>query len=113
MAKIVVLGAGIGGISAAYQLRANLGKAADITVVSDSEWFQFTPSNPWVALNWRKPADIKVHLPEVLERFGIAFDASGARHLVPSENRVLLNNGRSIGYDYLVIATGPTATAAD
>ena len=107
LAKIVVLGAGIGGISAAYQLRANLGKAADITVVSDSEWFQFTPSNPWVALNWRKPADIKVHLPEVLERFGIAFDASGARHLVPSENRVLLNNGRSIGYDYLVIATGP------
>ena len=107
MAKIVVLGAGIGGISAAYQLRTNLGKAADIRVVSDSEWFQFTPSNPWVALNWRKPADIKVHLPEVLERFGIAFDASGARHLVPSENRVLLNNGRSIGYDYLVIATGP------
>ena len=49
MPKIVVLGAGVGGISMAYELRAKVGVRAEIMVVSDSEWFHFVPSNPWVA----------------------------------------------------------------
>ena len=105
--KIVVLGAGIGGMSMAYELRSAVGRQADITVVSDSEWFHFVPSNPWVALDWRKPEDIKVHLPEVLTKLGIGFDASGARHVHPAENAIELNDGRRLSYDYLVIATGP------
>lgn len=107
MPKIVVVGAGIGGISMAYELRTVVGRAADIMIVSDSEWFHFVPSNPWVALRWRKPEDIKVHLPEVLEKLGIGFDASGAKHVHPAENAIELNDGRRISYDYLVIATGP------
>ena len=51
--KVVVLGAGIGGTSAAYELREVLGDEAEITVVSDTPWFHFVPSNPWVAVNWR------------------------------------------------------------
>ena len=107
MPKIVVLGAGIGGISMAYELRSAVGRAADVTVVSDSEWFHFVPSNPWVALRWRKPEDIKVHLPEVLANLGIGFDATGAKRVLPAENALELNDGRRLSYDYLVIATGP------
>jgi sulfide:quinone oxidoreductase len=107
MPKIVVLGAGIGGIAMAYELRAKIRRKADIVVVSDSEWFQFVPSNPWVALGWRKAEEIKVHLPEVLAKFGIGFDAAGARHVLAAENALELNDGRRIAYDYLVIATGP------
>jgi sulfide:quinone oxidoreductase len=51
MTKIVVVGAGIGGIPAAYELRDLLGRHADITVISDHPYFQFVPSNPWVAVN--------------------------------------------------------------
>jgi sulfide:quinone oxidoreductase len=107
MPRIVVLGAGIGGISAAYQLRETVGRAADITLVSDSEYFQFVPSNPWVALKWREPQDIKVHLPEVTRRLGIDFNAAGAKHVLPAANAIELNDGSKIAYDYLVIATGP------
>jgi sulfide:quinone oxidoreductase len=107
VAKIVVLGAGIGGISMAYELREQLGRRAEITIVSDGPWFQFVPSNPWVALNWRKPEDIKVHLPEVLAKFRIAFDAAGARRVLPEQNSIELGDGRLLAYDYLVIATGP------
>ena len=53
MAKIVVIGAGIGGCPMAFELREKLGKTHEIHVVSQSDWFQFVPSNPWVAVNWR------------------------------------------------------------
>jgi sulfide:quinone oxidoreductase len=107
MAKIVVLGAGIGGVPMAFELRERLGRSAQIEVVSDSEWFQFVPSNPWVAVNWRKPEDIKVHLPEVFARLGIEFTPVGAKQVLPNSNEVVLNDGRRISYDYLVVATGP------
>lgn len=48
--KMIVLGAGISGVPMAYELRERLGRSADITVVSESEFFQFVPSNPWVAV---------------------------------------------------------------
>src|SRR5690606_13895833 len=54
MAKIVVVGAGIGGMSAAYELRAELGKGHEITLVGQGPEFGFTPSNPWLAVGWRE-----------------------------------------------------------
>ncbi|MBS0518909.1 MAG: NAD(P)/FAD-dependent oxidoreductase [Proteobacteria bacterium] len=107
MPRIVVLGGGIGGLSMAYELRSVIGAQAEVTVVSDTEWFQFVPSNPWVALGWRKPEDIKVHLPQTLAKFGIGFEATGAKHVLPAENALELNDGRRLSYDYLVVATGP------
>jgi len=107
MTRIVVLGAGIGGVPMAFELRELLGKAADITVVSNSEWFQFVPSNPWVAVNWRKAEDIQVHLPKVFDKLRIRFSAVGAKQVRPAENVVLLNDSSTVPYDYLVIATGP------
>lgn len=105
--KIIVLGAGIGGTSAAFELREKLGDKAEITVVSDTEWFHFVPSNPWVALKWREAKDIKIHLPEVMAKLGLGFTASGARRIVPTDNAIELNNGEQLSYDYLVITTGP------
>ncbi len=107
MAKIVVLGAGIGGVPMAFELNEQFGRSADITVVSESEWFQFVPSNPWVAVNWRKPEDVKVHLPTVFKRLGVGFTAVGAKRVNPTANLVELNDGATLPYDFLVIATGP------
>jgi len=107
MTRIAVLGAGIGGVPMAFELRELLGKSAEITVINNSEWFQFVPSNPWVAINWRKPEDVQVHLPKVFDKLGIAFSAAGAKQLRPVDNVVLLNDGSRVPYDYLIIATGP------
>ena len=53
MAHIVIMGAGLGGMPAAYEMRAKLPTAHRITVVSAVDYFQFVPSNPWVAVGWR------------------------------------------------------------
>ena len=45
MAHVVIVGASTGGLPAAYELRATLGKAHKITVISNSDTFQFVPSN--------------------------------------------------------------------
>lgn len=107
MPKIVVLGAGIGGISAAYQLRETIGHAAEIAVISDSDYFQFVPSNPWVAIKWRRPNDVTVYLPDLMKKFRIEFSAIGAKKVLPKENTIELRDGARVAYDYLVIATGP------
>ena len=103
MAKIVVLGAGIGGISQVYELH----KEHEIFLVGDSDHFEFTPSNPWVAVGWRKGEQIKVDLPDLMAKYGIGFSGVGARRLHPAENRLELNDDTNIQYGYLIIATGP------
>lgn len=107
MANIVVLGAGIGGMSAAYELRALLGQEHAVTVVGDGGHFSFTPSNPWVAVGWRKPHEIQIEVAPHLARKQIAFEPAGAARVDPSADCLHLRDGRALSYDYLVIATGP------
>jgi sulfide:quinone oxidoreductase len=105
--QIIILGAGLGGTIAAYEIRDAVKGKADVTVVNDQEDYWFVPSNPWVAVRWREPDAIKVHLPPIMQKKGIGFTAVGAKRVHPQENRVELNDGTSLPYDYLVIATGP------
>jgi len=107
MAHIVVLGGGIGGVSCAYELKDAVRKEDEITLVSNKPFFQFTPSNPWVAVKWRSKKNITVDLTKTLPKHGIAFNGAGAARVHPEENRVDLGDGSSLVYDYLVIATGP------
>ncbi|KAB2912460.1 MAG: NAD(P)/FAD-dependent oxidoreductase [Hyphomicrobiaceae bacterium] len=107
MAHIVVLGAGIGGISMTYELRTVVGADDRITLINNNPYFQFTPSNPWVGVGWRTKQDIVVELAPLMAKFGIDFIAQAAKRLHPTENRLELADGRFIDYDYLAIASGP------
>jgi len=107
MARIVVMGAGIGGISQVYELKKELGNSHDIVLVGDSDRFEFTPSNPWVAVGWRKQDQTTVELPELMQKHGIQFHGVGVRRLHANDNQLELNDDQRIQYDYLVIATGP------
>ncbi len=104
---IVILGAGLGGAIAAYEIHDALRDRARIVVVSKGDTFHFTPSNPWVAVHWRKREAIEVSLPEVMKRKGVEFINVGAGRIRPAEKGIDLADGRALHYDYLVIATGP------
>jgi sulfide:quinone oxidoreductase len=107
MANIIVVGAGIGGVPAAYELQAKLGRSHHITVVSASEYFQFIPSNPWLAIGKRVRDEITVELRPHLEKKGIAFIVQPVESILAEENRLALADGTTLDYDYLVITTGP------
>jgi sulfide:quinone oxidoreductase len=107
MAHIVILGAGIGGMPMAYELKPLLQSGDRITVVSNTSTFHFVPSNPWVAVNWRKREAVEFEAAPYLQKKGIAFDGAGAKRLHPERNQVELGDGRLLDYDFLVIATGP------
>jgi len=104
---IAILGAGLGGAVAAFEIKAAVGSRAEVMVVSRGDTFRFVPSNPWVAIGWRRRDAIEVALAPVMARKKIGFTPVGARRVHPSENRLELEDGESLFYDYLVIATGP------
>ena len=107
MGSIVVIGAGLAGMSAAYELREILGKTQDITVIGDGDRFSFTPSNPWVAVGWRKPGEITLKAGEHLARKGIVFRDDGVSRIDADAHRIHTGSGEAIDYDYLLICTGP------
>ncbi len=107
MAHVVVLGAGLGGVLMAYEMKAKLGPADTLTVVNLGSSYSFVPSNPWVAVGWRQRDEISIDLDGVFARQGIALKPQGARKVLPAENRIELNDGSFVDYDYLILATGP------
>lgn len=107
MATVIVVGAGLGGMSAAYELKAELGKEHEVILISDREHFEFTPSNPWIAVEWRERKDITIPIAPYVSKKGIQFIPSGLEKLMPEEKSITLKNGDTLAYDYLVICTGP------
>jgi sulfide:quinone oxidoreductase len=107
MSKIIILGGGLGGVMAAYEIRQAVRPEDAVTLVTRGDRYQFVPSNPWVAVGWRKPEDIEVSLPSVMKRKKIDFIPVGAARAAPERNAITLEDGRELDYDYLVIATGP------
>jgi sulfide:quinone oxidoreductase len=107
MAHIVILGAGIGGMPMAYEMKEAVRPGDTVTVISDSPRFHFVPSNPWVAVNWRKRKDIEIEIEPALARKGINAITQAAKRVHPDQNKIELLDGTMVDYDYLVIATGP------
>jgi sulfide:quinone oxidoreductase len=107
MTHIVIIGAGLGGMAGAYELRDTLGKEARITVINERDTYQFVPSNPWIGVGWRKRPDTSFPAAPYLAKKKIDFIAQRVDRIDPAANAVQLADGQTVAYDYLVIATGP------
>ena len=79
MAHIVIIGAGLGGMTMAYDMRHHARQEDKITVVSNNPKFHFVPSNPWVAVSWRKREEIELDAATYLNRRNIDFIGVGVR----------------------------------
>lgn len=107
MAHIVVLGAGTGGMPAAYEIKAEIGKEHQVTLINAASTFQFVPSNPWIAVGWRTREEVSFEIRPHVEKKGINFIAQAVSKIDAEGSSLTLANGETVKYDYLVITTGP------
>jgi sulfide:quinone oxidoreductase len=105
MADVVVIGAGLGGLPTAYELRHLLPRQHRVTLISDSPKFTFIPSLPWVALDLLPLERIQQPLEEPVLRQGIEWVEGAVTKLDPLAQYLTVGE-RRIDYDYVVIATG-------
>lgn len=121
MSRVVVLGAGIAGHTAAAFVRKWLGRQDEVVVVSPKPIYNWIPSNIWVGVGLMQPGDVTFPLAPVYQRHGIVFRQAHAleihpegREADPSPYVVIEStepgqhgSREELKYDFLVNATGP------
>jgi len=121
MSRIIILGAGISGHTAALILRRKLNRSHEIIVVSPNSHYQWIPSNIWVGIGQMKPDQVKFKLEPVYRKLGIHFKQARAIAIYPegdkSQQKQFVeiqftsadkrDQIERLEYDYLVNATGP------
>ena len=106
MAHILVIGAGLGGLPAAYELRHLLPRCHRVTLISNHPKFTFVPSLPWIGLGLRSLDRIQLDLAEIVPQHGIELIHDAVTKIDPISKQITLKD-RVLAYDYVVIATGP------
>ena len=121
MARVVVLGAGIAGHTAALHLRRKLGSAHEVVVVSPNSTWNWIPSNIWVGVGKMTREQVTFPLAPIYRRKGIDFRQALATAIHPqgdvddprpyveitSTDPQRPGEHDRIAYDYLINATGP------
>ena len=117
MSRVVILGAGISGHTAAAYARKWLGKNDTVTVISPDETYNWIPSNIWVGVGRMGPGQVMFPLAPVYERHGIEFRQAWAREIHPEGDaaspgpyvviETAAGASEQVPYDFLVNATGP------
>jgi len=121
MARVVVLGAGVAGHTAAAFLRRWLGKKDEVVVVSPQSTYNWIPSNIWVGVGLLKKEQVTFPLAPVYRRTDIDFKQARAVALFPEGDETNQNPSveiewtgggmqgvrERVTYDFLVNATGP------
>ena len=104
--KVLVLGGNFGGLTAALAVKHELEGDVDVMVVSKDDQFLFNPSLIWLPFGKRDRGDLTFPIGPTLESHDVAFEHVAAAGVDADHQQVTLADGRTLDYDYLVIATG-------
>lgn len=107
MANVVIIGAGLGGLPTAYELRHLLPSQHTVTLISEHPKFTFIPGLVRVALDLDPLDRFQLELQPLADRHGLVLVNSKVTALNPHTKRITVENGQTIDYDYVAIATGP------
>lgn len=105
MAHVIVVGGGIGGLSAAFDLRHLLPKRHKVTLVSDKTDFFFVPGWGPVFFGHKAMKRLLLDLKSVVVPKGIEFIHGRVEAMDPDAQTITVNQ-QTLGYDYVTIATG-------
>lgn len=106
MKKLLVLGGGTAGTMVVNKLRNKLPKNLwEITVIDQGQKHIYQPGLLLLPFGTYKPAQLIKKRQSFFPR-DVDFIQAEIEKVDPTLNKVFLGDGREIGYDYLVIATG-------
>lgn len=105
--RVVILGAGFGGLNAALSLRR---ASVEVTVVDRRNYHLFQPLLYQVATAGLSPAQIAMPIRRILSRQANATVLMDKVEAVDAAARCVITDNRRIPYDYLIIATGARHT---
>lgn len=104
--RIVILGAGYGGIIAATRLQKELNyNEADVTLVNKHDYHYMTTHLHMPAAGTESTKNVKINILSLIDEFKIDFVKSTVVQIKPDEQKVILSDG-TLSYDYLVIGLG-------
>lgn len=104
--KIVILGAGYGGVMTALRLQKQLNyNEADVTLVNKHDYHYFTTHLHMPAAGTDSPENARVSISKLIDEFKIDFVKSTVVQIRPQDRKVILEDG-TLSYDYLVIGVG-------
>jgi len=103
--KVVIIGAGFGGIEAAKSLKR---APVDVTVIDRQNHHCFQPLLYQVATAALSPADVAWPIRHILRKQKNATVLMAEVSAIDTQNKRVHANGIDIPYDYLVLATGAT-----
>lgn len=109
MAKVLILGGGFGGVTAAECLAGQLSDNHQITLVSRSRRFVFYPALVRLAFNKCRSEDVSFDLRHAMLDRRVNFIEAEVARIDPHNRRVTIAHGDVEGvlpYDYLVFALG-------
>ncbi len=103
--KLVVIGGGFGGLRVVYDLSDYVYRF-EITVVDKSEYSLEKPALFEVALEGKDKQDVNIFIPPLLREHICGYSNEEVESIDKQNHKVLLKNGDSLKYDYLVISSG-------
>src|SRR3989440_9983399 len=101
--RVVIVGAGFGGLSAA---KALAGQPFDVTVIDQHNYHLFQPLLYQVATAGLSPADIASPIRGILAKAQNVSVMLGKVSGVDTQRREVIAEGRRVPFDYLILATG-------
>ncbi|WP_040952954.1 NAD(P)/FAD-dependent oxidoreductase [Gorillibacterium massiliense] len=104
--RIVILGAGYGGVVTAIRLQKQLNyNEADVTLVNKHDYHYITTHLHMPAAGTDKPENARVDILRLIDEFKVDFVKSTVVQIKPHDRKVILEDS-TLSYDYLVIGLG-------
>ena len=103
--SIVVLGCGMGGLTASRALSKQVGNAATVTVVEQRTSFRFPPAFQWLVFGWREAKEVQRSLSTLARGKNVRLINEKAESIDLAKRRVKTRT-QEVGYDRLIIALG-------
>ena len=108
MDRVVIVGAGFGGLAAARRLA---GKPVEVTIVDQRNFHTFQPLLYEVATAGLDPGDVAYPIRTLFGRAGnVTFRFATVTGIDWAAHQVLLDDGAPIPFDSVIVATGAAAT---